>query len=371
MIHSRRRSRVVFEVNPHIIGGTEHFLCNLLTTLDSDRLEPIVVMHEAGPTQSLFRSRGIPTRVIPYLSAPGMLMELIEFLRSSEVGLTQSAYFSPVLALASAKAAIPHVWRFGGHINVVHVEKSRREKKIFLTLVSCLSRKLICGSRFLKRQFNGVNGQHVDVIYNGVNLEDFRMPVWKYDESNPRVGMVAHLVPQKRHEDFIRAAHILKEIMPQVQFYIFGAPYRSADSLSYAASLRRLVDSLGFGKSFSFLRVGENRFESLREIDVFVLPSVNEGASNSIVEAMALGKPVIAARSGGNPELVDHGRTGVLVPAAAPEKLAEEMLGLLKNPEKRRRFGVAARKKVEEQFDIRGCARKYETLYESVLSQAN
>ena len=371
MSHSGKPERVVFEVHPHIIGGTEHFICNLLTCLDRNLFEPIVISYEPGQSQSLFESRGISTETKTYVSATGEPTELIEFLRSSGAALVQSSYFSPVLALASARAGIPHVWRLGGHIDVVHEGKSRREKKIFLALVSCLSLKMICGSHFLRRQFSGVNGQDIAVIYNGVNLEEFRSQAWHYDESSPKVGMVAHLVPQKRHEDFIRAAHMASKVLPQVRFYIFGAPYNTAESLRYGESLRRIVAELGFGDRFSFLRTDKNRYESLKEMDVFVLPSVNEGASNSVVEAMALGKPVIAARSGANPELVDHGKTGVLVPAASPERLASEMLSLLKNPERARLLGLAGRKKVEEKFDIRHCARKYESLYKNLLRPAD
>ena len=88
----------------------------------------------------------------------------------------------------------------------------------------------------------------------------------------------------------------------------------------------------------------------LRGLDCFVLPSLAEGISNTILEAMASGLPVIATAVGGNPELVEAGRTGELVPAADPEALAERILAYARDPEAARAAGRAGRERVERQL---------------------
>ena len=271
--------------------------------------------------------------------------------------------------MAAAQAGVPHVWRFGGHIDLVHREQSAEAKRTFLALAACLSSRVVCASQFLRQQFERIREEGIEVIHNGIDLREYGDPTYGFDPSRPTLAMLAHLVPQKRHEDFIRAAAIVSRRLPAARFVIFGAPYPSEDSRAYAESLRQLVATLDLENIVQFRHVDRERREDLRTVAAFVLPSIEEGSSNAILEAMAMGKPVIAAQSGGNPELVDEGRTGWLVPAMDPEAIAERMMRLLIAPEMAARFGAAARQRIEAQFDSRQCARKYEALYARVLAQ--
>jgi sugar transferase (PEP-CTERM/EpsH1 system associated) len=104
--------------------------------------------------------------------------------------------------------------------------------------------------------------------------------------------------------------------------------------------------------------------EILRTLDVFVLPSQAEGISNTLLEAMASGLPVIATRVGGNPELVLEGETGLLVDKENPQQLAEAMLGLFKDLDLRQRFAKAGLNRVLEEFTIDGMVTRYQRLYD-------
>ena len=105
----------------------------------------------------------------------------------------------------------------------------------------------------------------------------------------------------------------------------------------------------------------------LRGMDCFVLPSLGEGISNTILEAMATGLPVIATDVGGNRELVRHGDTGTLVPAADPQALADAMLGIVRDRAAARRAGTAGRARALAQFSLDGMVRRYRTLYDTLL----
>jgi glycosyltransferase involved in cell wall biosynthesis len=108
----------------------------------------------------------------------------------------------------------------------------------------------------------------------------------------------------------------------------------------------------------------------MRGLDCFVLPSLAEGISNTLLEAMASGLPVIATRVGGNAELMEEGLTGRLVPRADPEALATEILHYLDDPQLARRHGGAGRSLVEKRFSLDLMVRKYDELYSGVLGSA-
>jgi sugar transferase (PEP-CTERM/EpsH1 system associated) len=106
----------------------------------------------------------------------------------------------------------------------------------------------------------------------------------------------------------------------------------------------------------------------LRGLDVFVLPSKAEGISNTILEAMASGLPVVATRVGGNPELVTEGESGLLVPAGSPEALAQAVRRYLDEPGLAQRQGQAARRRIEREFSLDAMVSRYLAVYDAVLA---
>ena len=109
--------------------------------------------------------------------------------------------------------------------------------------------------------------------------------------------------------------------------------------------------------------------ELMRAMDVFVLPSLAEGISNTILEAMACGLPVIATQVGGNAELVLPEVTGMLVPAAQPKPMAEAMWHYVNDEELRLRHGRAARERVEREFSMEAMVQRYVEVYERLLQR--
>ncbi len=106
----------------------------------------------------------------------------------------------------------------------------------------------------------------------------------------------------------------------------------------------------------------------LRGLDCFVLPSLAEGISNTILEAMACGLPVIATDVGGNGELVDAGVTGMLVTAADPEQMADQLAAYARNPDSARAAGHAGRLAVENRFSLGAMVSQYKNLYDTLLA---
>jgi glycosyltransferase involved in cell wall biosynthesis len=109
----------------------------------------------------------------------------------------------------------------------------------------------------------------------------------------------------------------------------------------------------------------------LQAMDIFVLPSLAEGISNTLLEAMATGLPVVATRVGGNPELIEHGVNGCLVPVSDAQALAEALQGLIESPETRNRMGASGLQKMRQSFDWDSTVAAYLGVYDELLGRVD
>src|SRR5262249_815838 len=180
------------------------------------------------------------------------------------------------------------------------------------------------------------------------------------------VGTVGRMHEVKDQLTLVRAFLHMLSTMPQacmwLRLVIIGdGPLREA-----ARQLLRAADA----ESLAWLP-GERQDspDIMRALDVFVLPSLREGLSNTILEAMASGLPVVATRVGGNPELVADGNTGLLVPPRDPGALANAMSLLLADPRKAQTFGAAGKHRVETEFSLARMVRETEDLYLRALNR--
>jgi glycosyltransferase involved in cell wall biosynthesis len=153
------------------------------------------------------------------------------------------------------------------------------------------------------------------------------------------IGTIAALAPHKSHADLARAAAIVLRERPDVRFVWVG------DGECRAALERQLAD-LGLERSVHLLGFRRDARALLGQFTVFALASYLEGLCTSLLDAEALGVPVVATAVGGIPDVVEHGRTGVLVPGRDPEKLAAALIDVLRDPEGARRRAALARETV-------------------------
>ena len=132
-------------------------------------------------------------------------------------------------------------------------------------------------------------------------------------------------------------------------------------------SVMREIERCGLSPFFHVAQSTPDPAEIFAALDVYVSASASEGFSNVILEAMASGKPVIATDTGGNPEAVVHGETGLLVPVGSPPSIAQAAKQLLRDPLLRRQLGNRGRARVEENFSLSAMALKNEQLYLDLL----
>jgi glycosyltransferase involved in cell wall biosynthesis len=203
----------------------------------------------------------------------------------------------------------------------------------------------------------------IALIPNGIDVGQFRVSPKRTDPHLlcRKVGIIARLSPVKGHRYLIEAmAKVVKEF-PDALLYIFGE-----GKIKY--ELVKRVEKLNISEKVLFLPAVSHSAEVLQEIDIFVMPSLQEGLGLSLLEAQACGLPVIASNVGGIPTIVQHNTTGLLVPPQDVEALAEAIARVMANKNLAMMLGRQGRRAVEEKFNVQVMAEKVEAVYAKVLN---
>ncbi len=372
-----KRVRLGIWIYPHGAGGVEHFLSRLFVLLRRTGFESLCFTVSTGSGTRFFKEQGFEVHVLKKKVTIG---QLARFFSSRSLDIVMTTLYEPTAARASFLAGIPHLWRCGSLIRVAGKSLSPEMRRRTLHLMGLLSDAVVANSKAVAGQFDAVCREKVVQIPNGLPLERAR----RYPATDLRrrfswrgtdriVAMAAHYYPVKRHEDFIRAAAKIAMRHPECRFVIFGGVFSGVaggEMKRYAARLFRLRATRGLEKKLVFVQGMDDLGGVLRQAELVVHPCPDESFPNAVLEAMAAGKPILAAAGGGCSELLEHGRTGILVPPRRPDLLASAIDRLLADPEKALRLGGAARREVMKRYDIRTVARRYERLIRGVLSGA-
>lgn len=204
------------------------------------------------------------------------------------------------------------------------------------------------------------------VIHNGIDLSlfsDYEAPTEGYpgETGQPRLGAIGSLTGEKGFEVLLRAMPAIRARHPHTTLCIVGSGPLKARLLSQSLQL-------GLGGTIHFPGIVADVRPWLAGLAVLLVPSLREGLPMVVLEAMAMGIPVVASRVGGIPEVVVDGETGLLVEANDPTSLAAAALTLLADPERRRRMGRAGRQRVTERFGLETMSAHIADEYESLLA---
>jgi glycosyltransferase involved in cell wall biosynthesis len=233
--------------------------------------------------------------------------------------------------------------------------------------------KIITVSTSLRRQVMsaGLPKERVVTIHNAIAPESLEVEGYADDlrvreglgiePEEQVVSIVGRLSPEKGHIYLFQAIKKILAALPKTRLLVIGdGPLRE--------KLEILSVSLGLGSAVSFLGFRQDVVALMKISDMMVLPSLREGLPNVILEALALAKPVVATQVGGIPEIIRDGETGLLVPPKDPERLAEALLHLLRNPEKGKEFGERGKAIVTQEFNVETMVHKIAEVYREVLS---
>ena len=213
-----------------------------------------------------------------------------------------------------------------------------------------------------------IGEQSIQVLYNGIDVRAFdktrkRMDKRSNSKMSPVIGTVGRLDPRKGHRYLLEASVEIIRQYPEASILIIGDG-------KMESSLKQIASSLGLNeRNNQFLGVQKNTSDYLESMDVFVLPSVEEGLGIAILEAMAAGVPVVATSVGGIPEIVTHGETGLLVEPKNPKMLTDAVLDLLAHPDKADRLSQNAKIMVMKKYNIHGTVEQLMSYYQQFLEK--
>jgi glycosyltransferase involved in cell wall biosynthesis len=367
------RCTVAFLPPRLVSGGTQRHLLEVLRFIDRDRFRPIVITAKSGGELGRVVAEHGVELVDLHLGERMFSTDLVRCIRETaavfrrrQVDVVQSFAWRP--ALIGIGAA-----RLAGRGRIVAGRRSTPQERgirgVLEQLVVHLADRIIVNAESLRPR--GRAGVRTEVVPSGVDSERFRPRAGERRAAKARLGLAAdrpvigtvgRLEPRKGTAVLVEAlARIHADGRPDVALVIAGdGPLR--------AEMETLASRLGVAAHVHLLGDCADVRDVLAALDVFVLPSLTEGMSNALLEAMAMECGIVATAVGGTPEVMAGDATGVLVPAADPAALARATVRLLDAPDERARLGAAARRRVEERFDARAMVRRLEAVYAAVAA---
>jgi len=310
------------------------------------------------------------------LSLPGSCRGLEKIIRKQKIDLVHSHKINVVAgALAAHTAGVPAVHTYhevntGGLwiYRLMHALIERNSERIII----------LCDESGKLISKNWRKHSKVQIIYNGIDITQFypeggngQLFRKQYDipENSPIITAVSRIQYTKGLEYFIEAAAKILITYPDAQFLIVGDVISPEPRyLSYKKKLQTQIYQLGINNNVHLTGIRRDVNNVYAASDIFVLPSIFDIFPTTILEAMAMALPIVATRVGGVPEQVIDAETGFLVNPADSGTMADQIMFLIKNPDKAKQMGLAGRKRVVDFFTAEQYATCTLNLYDDVLN---
>ncbi len=353
--------RVAQYITPSQIGGAEVHVVALAEKL-RERGHHVTVICPRG--RALLREldvRGLPVwapRTFGKVD-PVTLVRLMRWLRRERIDIihTHLSTASLLGSLAARGVGIPALATVHG----LNTRTCYNYAHAIIAVSNAVRQHLVA---------QGMPAERISVIHNGVDLRAFARAEqgrdvraeWGVPPGARLLVTVGRLAPAKGHADLLEAVARLaaEPRWGEMMLLVVG-------SGALRAQLEAQAARLGLAERVIFVGFQRDVQPFVRAAEVFVLPSVQEGLSLSALEAMALGKPVVACRVGGTPEVVVDGETGLLVAPGRPRELARALEQLLSNPDQAAAMGAAGQRRVREAFDLEQMVTRIEERYRGLV----
>ena len=370
--------RVLHIVTRLVVRGVPRHVLEVAAGLDPERYQVEVLAGRSEPDEgSLWeeaRDRGLTVHSVPALQRAvnpradlAAFMAIFRAIRRGRYHIVHTHISKAgVLGRLAARCAGVPVVLHTYHGQVGEVLEGTLKSRLLLAserFAARLSNALVAVSRETAQHLadHGVGADH-QIIRNSIDLSHFGD--WAGPpaalKGRPLLGAVGSLTPEKGFDLLVRAVLELLPELPELQVYILGdGPGRRP--------LQEQARSLGLEEVVHLPGIVPDVRPYLAAFDIFVQPSRSEGLSGALLEAMAMGRPVVATRVGGNPEAVVHGRTGLLVPPEDAPGLVRAIAGLWGDQAERRALSAAGRELVWSEFDRGNMICQIDELYQALL----
>lgn len=350
-------------------AGTEKHLLSIASNIDRRRFVPhVCCFYGSKKIMESFEQRDVVCEKFDMeriygLKALTNVWRIRKYIKHNRIKILQTFHpnadvFGPIAGRLSGVSVIISSRRdLGLYRKNITVQKG----------INHFVQRMIASSKAVKKviiEKENVSEDKVKVIYNGIDTEYYkperRKSSWRsrigLQDSQFVVTIVANLYKIKGVEYFVRAASLIAQQIPESRFIVIG----DGTEKDY---LMKLAITLGISEKIIFVGNIGNIKDYLTASDVYVCSSLSEGFSNSILEAMAMGLPVVATDVGGNREAIVDNESGFLVPSLDYRGIASKVIELYRNHDLKNEMGAKGRIIVEERFTFERMMREHEELY--------
>ena len=370
--------KILHVINGSLIGGAERLLLSLLAKHDRSVVDLSVcnTFFAEGPFVDKVREAGC--RIVPLPAAsmrnvPGMTMRLARHIRNERYDIINTHLLhSSIVGQAAARIARTGVRMVTRHYTEEGYTNRGRMIQKADAWAARNAHHVVAVSESVREHLaaNGVQRDRISIIHNGIDLDEIdrgvvhgvvRTSGAPPGGGNIHLGAVGSLTARKGHAILLRAFSKLPPRLGARLTIVGEGPEREA--------LQSLIAELGIGERARLAGYRSDIWSFLREVDVYVQPSLQESFGIAVLEALAARKPVIAARTGGIPEIINDDQSGLLVPSGDADALAAALVRVIEQPELRASLAEGGRRRVETAFSIEGTARQYEQLYAALAGR--
>lgn len=374
-ISQATRPKVAFLMHLMQVAGAEVLVTQIIESL-RDRFDfQVICLDGLGLLGEKLIEQGIPVLVLG--RRPGIdwttARRLKSHLRKESIDLLHVHQYTPFFYGAIAR--LGGAWR----TKILMTEHGRAYPDIVSWKRRIINRYVLSAvcdhatgcCRFSSRSLEFNDGfPRVETLYNGVDIQEMagRGTEKEVLERRRELGLqdrllyvacIARFHPVKDHATLVRAWPQVVRSFPNARLLLVGDGPQVGE-------IRRVADELGVADTIEFWGIRRDVAEILRAVDLFVLPSLSEAASLTLLEAMACNCPAVVTDVGGNPEHIDDGVHGRLVPRGDFARMGTAIADLLGNPSLRRAMGIACRQRVVQSFDLKDAIARYAELYSTL-----
>lgn len=356
------------------IGGTEQVIRNLVQGLPSSEFSSSILCIDGkiGPWGKELQEQGVKHYCLE--RKPGLDLDLIKsirkLLKKEHFDIIHCHQYTPYSYgwLGSILSGIPIIFTEHGRF---YPDVSSPKRKLINPLLQLRTQSITAISAATKAaliEFENFSSSKIEVLYNGISdrsnsIESTQTTELKkaldIDSSDVVFGTISRLDPIKNHTMMLKSFKDAAEHCESIKLMIVGdGPEK--------ASLTALTTELGISDKVIFTGFQANPQTYLSAMDVFLLPSLSEGTSMTLLEAMSFSKPSIVTSVGGNPEIVKHEHSGLLIENKDQIALSSAMQALSDNEQQRIVYGQNARSDYEQRFTLDAMIKEYSALYRRV-----
>ena len=343
-------------------GGSANALVGLLDNLDREKFHLIAVIKNSGSQIDKIKNTEIIRSKWPEL------IRLYSIIKRRKIDIVHvnNNIIAGIPAIIAAKIA--------GVPCICHIRQTRKlikREKFFANFVDCF---ILINKDAYDVYNKDIPAEKLYMVHDGIDLREFAPLVrggfrkeYKLNGS-PLIGLVGRIIKGKGHKEFVMASKKVLKVKPDTKFVIAGSAKGGGDE--YYKEVRSLVKSEELDNNIIFTGWRDDIVSVISDLDVLIQATTTypEGFGLTIIEAMALEKPVVATNIPGPADIVVDGETGFLIPPQDPDLLASAIIRLLDKQDLARQMGINGRRRVEEMFDIRKNVKKIEGIYEQILS---